>query len=173
MCVPLTPGGFQVCLTIPPEATTCMGMMGTDQCCTSADCASKGGGKCYASTNLQFCGGAQLQENLCVADQCTKDSDCTMNGTNGVCAPAGAFDSPTRTCVTAYCKTDADCKASPGGACLLVGNNDCCKYPSPAGLGCVYPGACTKTSDCMMGELCTIDSSGKSVCKTGFMGCPG
>jgi hypothetical protein len=173
-CAPLTPGGYQVCLTAPPEATMCQGMMGVDQCCTSADCATKGGGSCYASMNLQFCGGAQLQANLCVADGCTTDADCVKNAGPAICAPAGAFNSPKRVCLAAYCKTDLDCTAKPGGACLLVGNNDCCKYASPDGLACVYAGDCVKNTDCPMGDACHIDmTTGRSACKQGIGACPG
>ena len=172
MCAALTPGGYQVCLTVPPEATACQ-MMGTDQCCTTADCATKGGGGCFGSQNLQFCGGAQLQSNQCVADGCTSDADCVKNVGPAICAPAGAFNSPKRFCLTAYCKTDADCSAKPGGACLLIGNNDCCKFASPDGLGCVYSGDCVKNTDCPMGDSCTIDPTGRSMCKQGVGACPG
>jgi hypothetical protein len=124
--------------------------------------------------DLQFCGGAQIQANLCVADQCKTDADCVKNSAPAICAPAGAFSSPGRACLNAWCKTDADCTAKAGGACLLIGNNPCCKYPQPDGLGCVYPGDCTKDADCPMGDACHIDTgTGESHCTQAIGACPG
>lgn len=172
-CVPLTPGGYQVCITLPPEATTCTDPM-TDQCCTSADCASKGGGSCYAAMYLQFCGGAQLLSNMCVKDGCMSDADCAGFGEPAICAPAGAFNEAKRQCFVAYCKTDADCTAKPGGACVVVGNNNCCKLPAPSGLACVYPGDCIQNGDCgTMQQQCAINTmTHESQCQM-TVGCPG
>jgi hypothetical protein len=172
-CQALTPGGYGVCLAPPAEATTCqMGGQPT-QCCTSAQCASMGGGSCYAAQSLQFCGGAQIQSNLCVTDQCTTDANCAKDSAPAICVPAGTFGNPMRTCLNAWCKTDADCTKMPGGACVLVGNDPCCKLPAPDGLGCVYPGSCAVDSDCAMGEACHLDSSGVSACTTKMVACPG
>jgi len=88
------------------------------------------------------------------------------------CLPSGAFGYPKRGCLAAYCKTDADCGAAPGGACRLIAN-PCC--PAPQGLACVYPGGCTKDSDCGgdFSKHCEIDGASKSaVCKPGGVGCP-
>jgi hypothetical protein len=172
-CVALTPGGYQVCITPPPEATMCIDMM-TDQCCTSADCAAKGGGGCYAAMNLQFCGGAQLSSNWCVKDGCMSDADCAGTGSPAICAPAGAFSEPKRECFAAYCKTDADCTTMAGGACVVIGNNGCCKLPAPFGLACVYPGDCVNNTDCgNTQQQCGINpATGRSQCQMA-QGCPG
>jgi Cys-rich repeat protein len=172
-CQALTPGGYSVCLSTPAEATTCQMGGPPMQCCSSAQCASMGGGSCYPSQSLQFCGGAQLQSNTCVTDRCTSDADCVKNTAPAICAPAGTFGNPMRFCLNAWCKTDADCTTKPGGACVLVGNNPCCKLPAPDGLACVYPGSCVTDSDCPKGQVCHLDSSGVSRCTANMIGCPG
>jgi hypothetical protein len=170
-CVELTPGGYKVCTHFPPEATMCTGGTGpmVDQCCTSADC--KNGGKCYSTTNLPFCGGPAVQVyNMCVTDQCTDDASCTGSGANRICVPAGSVGSPARSCFTAYCHTDAECTAQPGGACVVV-RASCCNLP--AGLGCVYPGGCTKDEDCGQGNSCHLDAAtGTGKCAAGPAICP-
>jgi hypothetical protein len=173
-CQKLTTGGFGVCLSIPQQATMCQDGGPPMQCCTSADCASMGGGSCFPSKSLQFCGGALIQSNVCVKDECTTDADCPKNpAPAAICVPAGTFGNPNRTCLNAWCKTDADCSAKPGGACVLVGNDPCCKLPAPDGLGCVYPGSCVMDSDCTTGQACHLDSSGVSGCTTKMIACPG
>ena len=63
--------------------------------------------------------------------------------------------------------------AKPGGACILVGSNPCCSHPAPTGLGCAYPGGCTKDADCPAGS-CTLDTGkGVSVCGAPHGPCPG
>ena len=171
-CAPLTPGGYKVCLSFPPEATMCQVMGPPNQCCTSADCASQGGGGCYSAMELQFCGGAQPLYNECIADKCQTDVDCGKVYPPQACIPAGAFDFPKRACFTAFCHTDADCTASPGGACLLVGSNPCCSHPAPSGLGCVYSGGLHKDADCPNGS-CTLNlGKGVSVCGPPHGPCP-
>jgi hypothetical protein len=170
-CAPVTPGGYKVCLNPPPEATKCNpmepGVM--DQCCTSADC--KGGTKCYLDSWLSQCSGpVMVPENQCAADQCMSDAMCG-GGQAGpqLCAPAGAFGAPVRVCVTAFCHTDADCKAKPGGVCVPV-SQPCCQ--TPGGIGCVYPGGCRKDSDCGSMDACQLDTkTGTGQCIP-MQGCP-
>lgn len=169
-CVPLTPGGYTVCLSFPNEATECQAG-GSDLCCNSADCEASGGGKCYYAADLQFCGGAYPGFNVCVSDACASDADCAQGPFPALCAPAGVFGLPVRSCIVAYCHSDADCTAQAGGACLLVGSDPCCNHPNPDGLGCVYPGDCATDADCPNGE-CNLDSSGKSACGPEGPGCP-
>jgi hypothetical protein len=168
MCVPLTAGGYRVCISIPPEASTCSSG-GGDTCCTSADCAMTNGGGCYSGTDLQFCGGAFPGFNQCVSNDCLKDADC---GAKAICVLAGSFGLPKRVCLPAFCKTDADCTAKPGGGCTLIGSNPCCQLPSPDGLGCVYPGSCVSDIDCA-GGACHLDpNTGASACGPASPGCP-
>lgn len=165
-CTPITPGGYQVCVSTVTEAMGCQGG-GFAQCCTSADCGTSG--KCYPTSELQFCGGAAPPENGCAADACKADSDCDKGQ---ICTPAGAFGLAARACLAAFCKTDADCTAKPGGACILVGSNPCCSHEAPSGLGCAYPGGCTTDADCP-GGACTLGiPSGVSVCGAPHGPCP-
>ena len=43
--------------------------------------------------------------------------------------------------MTAFCHTDGDCTAKPGGTCIPVGGNPCCSLDLPDGLADVscYP----------------------------------
>jgi hypothetical protein len=165
-CSPITPGGYQVCLDPVAEATSCNTMGPPNECCTSADCAT---GACYPASKLDFCGGAFPAFNVCIADECQQDGDCAAGE---ICAPAGAYGYPKRYCLKAYCRTNADCTAKPGGACVPIGFNQCCALQLPAGLACAYPGACAKDSDCL-GGTCTIEpTQGIATCVPGGPGCP-
>jgi hypothetical protein len=168
-CAAVTPGGYKVCLNPPPEATMCNtpepGVM--DQCCKSADCM---GSKCYLNSWQHQCSGPiAIPENQCASDLCTSDAMCGSQGEPQLCAPAGAFGAPVRVCFVAFCHTDADCKAKPGGVCVPV-SQPCCQTPS--GLGCVYPGGCRKDSDCGGMNQCQLDSkTGTGQCGPA-PGCP-
>jgi hypothetical protein len=168
-CAEVTPGGFKVCLSSPPEATACGANQPQDQCCTSADCSK---GKCYLSTSFPYCGGPAMAEyNLCAADQCASAADC-KGDLPAICTPAGAFGWPVRECVVALCETNADCNAKQNGYCAPV-NTTCCNVP--AGLACVYPGGCRADADCASdgSKHCELDQSSKSgVCKDGPALCP-
>jgi hypothetical protein len=168
-CASITPGGYKVCLNPPPEATACNtpepGVM--DQCCTSANCM---GAKCYLNSWEHQCSGpVVVPSNECISDLCTSDAMCGNQVAPQLCAPAGAFGSPVRTCMIAFCKTDGDCKAKPGGICVPV-SQPCCQVPG--GLGCVYPGGCRKDSDCGGMDACQLDmKSGTGQC-VASQGCP-
>jgi hypothetical protein len=167
-CAPLTPGGYRVCLDIPPPATSCSTPM--DQCCSAADCPN--GAPCYSTDVITLCKGGPAMPifNECVADACATDADCLGGMAPQICAPAGAFGNPLRSCFRANCHTDADCTAAPCGACVTV-SSTCCAVP--AGLACVYPGGCRKDADCGAGNSCQIDSSsGASHCVSGLPPCP-
>jgi hypothetical protein len=170
-CSPIVPGGYLVCLDQVPQATSCTPPVnGMNQCCTSADCMQ---GKCYSTQSLPSCGGpARPLYNACVTDQCVADADCSSTGgaASQACLPAGAYGEPMRTCLPAFCHTDADCTAQPCGVCApIVG--PCCS--TPTGLGCVYPGGCTKSSDCGNGTSCELDpKTGASSCVASGGVCP-
>ena len=169
-CAPITPGGYLVCLNIPPPATSCDSpMMPGDQCCSSADC--KSGQECYSSGVLVECAGGPAMEiyNECVGDQCESDADCAGGNAPQICAPVGAFGQPVHVCFTAYCHTDADCTAQAGGACVTV-SQPCCS--APQGLACVYPGGCSKDADCGQDNTCEIESeNGTGECNPGPTAC--
>jgi hypothetical protein len=175
-CAPITPGGYKVCLNVPPESTGCHPppQMPADQCCTSADCT--GGKKCFDSSLIsQQCGGPFMPPyNECASDQCTSDAMCGAGGSGPqICVPAGAYGVPIRVCLVAYCHADSDCKAKPGGVCVPV-SQPCCQ--TPAGLGCVYPGGCRNDMDCggSVGSTtqCQLDpKTGLGSCVQG-QGCP-
>lgn len=173
-CSEVTPGGYKICLKSPAEAVACHPPGGPidDLCCTSADCS--GGGKCWNTADVPYCGGAVPAEyNACLADACQDDGGCqTVGGVQQICAPAGAFGQPVRACVVAYCKTDAACTAKPGGHCVPVAS-PCCS--TPAGFACVYPGGCKEQSDCGNDGMqhCEIDAaSHQGVCVPGPAACP-
>jgi hypothetical protein len=170
-CVELTPGGWKVCSFIPPEATACTTPppMQPEACCTSADCP---GGKCYANVVLGYCGGpAMPPANDCIPDGCTNDDACIHDNPDPwICIPAGVYGDPATQCFPAFCKTNADCVAAPGGVCRPV-MNACCG--TSLGLACVYPGGCSTATDCGEDAHCEIDTAkGTSKCVPGATICP-
>ena len=170
-CVEIVPGGFRVCVTLPPEATQCDPSHTQDQCCTSADCAAQGGGRCYDNQSIPFCGGAfPAPENVCFVDSCTADADC-FGGTTGetVCAPAGVSGFPGKSCVMTFCRADSDCTAQAGGICAPV-QDACCGLV--AGLACIYPDGCRSNADCATGG-CVLDTvKGIGRCEPNGVPCP-
>lgn len=110
--------------------------------------------------------------NRCVADECAADADCSGGGTQHICAPAGMSGNPTRVCLTAYCKTNADCTSKAGGYCAPV-SDPCCGVT--VGLACIYPDGCRNNGDCASdgSQHCEIDgAAGEGVCKDGPAACP-
>lgn len=170
-CVPIVPGGYRVCAALPPEATSCDPAHIDDQCCSSADCAKRGGGRCYLSSDFPFCGGAVPPlHNLCAHDGCTNDADC-FGGTTGqaACVPPGVTGFPMASCLMTFCRQDADCKAAPGGYCAPV-VDPCCGLL--AGLACIYPGGCRSNLDCESGG-CVLDTAkGVGRCDPNGIQCP-
>jgi hypothetical protein len=140
-----------------------------NQCCTTADCKQ---GKCYSTDVYPYCGGPPQQVyNECAYDECMGDPEC-MPGPNfgpRICAPAGYLGVPVRSCVGAYCHTDADCTAHPCGTCAPI-TGPCCGFPHV--LGCVYPGGCIKSSDCKQGQACTVDPMTSTATCSGGVACP-
>jgi hypothetical protein len=167
-CVALTPGGWAVCSHSYPQVTGCS-TLPDDQCCKASDCMGTNAG-CYESAS--GCGGPPPNPgNVCESDECTDDADCASLGPS-ICTPPGVFGSPVRTCMRSLCHTDEDCNPGGAGVCQPV-VGPCC--PVPLGLACVYPGNCSKTSDCSTNgsEGCTIDASeGDTMCSSGVV-CPG
>jgi hypothetical protein len=169
-CAEITPGGYRICLQPPVEITSCSSPAApNNQCCTSTDCTN--GGKCYSSSSFGQCGGPAMEVyNECLKDQCETDADCLGGGSDvqEICAPAGAFGNPVRSCFPTYCV--AGCTAKPGGVCAPV-SQPCCS--TPGGLACVYPGGCAKDADCGEGNTCEIDiTTGTGQCSMGPTGCP-
>lgn len=172
-CVPLVPGGFHVCQYVPVPVTSCDPsgpVHGSDQCCTTADCSADGGagGTCYLQPALDCRSLHRLPQNECMVDECQNDNDCinadpANPDPNQACVAGGTIGS-VRSCITAYCHTDADCTAETGGHCVLTGNT-CCHQMNQ--LACTYPSdGCRANVDCTSPATCRIES-GRAACVTG------
>lgn len=168
-CIELSPGGFRTCASSPPEATECDAEPPMDdECCVTADCVE---GACYDFSMLVHCGGPQpASYNVCVVDRCSSDGDCGSTPQSpSMCTPAHVFGSPIRSCLVAFCQTDADCTASAGGICAPI-ENPCCSWPQ--GLGCVYPDGCRDQQECPSGS-CVLDfDTGTAACTDEMYPCP-
>lgn len=121
-------------------------------------------------------------------DECAKDSDCALTWTDvhgmflwhedraeltvaKACLERGTLGYPVRTCVPAFCRTDADCRAHAGGVCEpIAAHFDIYSWwQRPVqGFACVYPGmGCRTDRDCTSDEkpYCRIDGrTGESLC---------
>lgn len=162
-CPELYPGGPAVCLTPPPEVTSCSGP--SPQCCSTSDCTLDTA-MCVDQGQIPSCWDgtpAGPAHNICTdGDWCAADADCVIGVNTGdwICLPRGAFGYPNRECLEAWCRHDTDCNAVPGGACVLVYPSCCPRLP--AALACVYPGGCAHESDCAADAHCDIeDGAGK------------
>jgi hypothetical protein len=156
-CVSLVGGGFRVCSFPPPVAQPCSdaGTPGgpfSDECCGTNTSACSNG----VCTVQASCGGAFINpHNVCVSDECSKNSDC---GARGVCLPTGVGDVHRRTCLPSNdCVADAEC--GPGGACVLLGAVgpaetcmpfSCGQAPAQVAtkMACVFAGDCRDDRDC-------------------------
>lgn len=168
--VPDEPGGYRLC-TWPPreEATECTSPdPWVDQCCTGADCDEAEEGECFFSEwGWGFYGGAVMDHNMCIYDECMADSHCTMSSPS-VCLPRDLFDWPRRRCAYGSCRTALDC--GPGGYCKPL-TDWCCPW-MVAGFWCVYPGRCSDHDECIDYEACIGDpSDGGTHCD--MIACPG
>jgi hypothetical protein len=139
-CAELTPGGVKVCLLPPCVPAQCI----TDEPPAPSQIIHCGPGhQCVVDSfdTGPYCyGGTQGGQCVSTTDACTSDAMC---GVDEICAPRGAFYSVARACVLVFCKTDADCTASPGGRCIVFPDVFTCQV-LPA---CVYPGGCTGSRD--------------------------
>ncbi len=170
-CVALVPGGFHVCQFAPVPVTSCDPggpTHGPDECCNTTDCSADGGagGTCYLNPPLDCHSLHRLPQNECMTDECQNDNDCIDASGDPpdpdlACVAAGTIGS-VRTCITAYCHTDADCTAEAGGHCVLTGNT-CCHEMNT--LACAYASdGCRADVDCASNH-CVIDSSsGRVAC---------
>jgi hypothetical protein len=175
-CVPIT-DGYSACRD--PEAryqtnadAGDLGQCDGDQPCEAGACFSLA----VAGGTSQCSPGGFDQRNVCIDDECSTDADCP-NG--GLCAPAGVAGSrlipgfPRRRCVSATCRSNADCTAKPGGICGMI--EDGC---TPSGIEqwgyrdaqitCVYPDGCTRGADCTSGYCDVLD--GAAVCLSRVVG---
>ena len=165
-CVPLTPGGWSVCATPQPEATTCAPLPG-NQCCKSSDCTGSGNPSCYP-TQVDCSPLPPNPGNVCIADECQSDADCT--GGHSICTPANVFGVPKRLCLSAYCRTNADCTLKNGGICRLL-DAECCSIP--AGLACVYHGDCSPVTKCSgTSQQCVVNTATSESECVKIQGCP-
>ncbi|HVY25220.1 MAG TPA: hypothetical protein VHB79_01660 [Polyangiaceae bacterium] len=164
VCRKYTPDGPSECVSAPAPATSCLTPDNPrNECCSSADCAS---GACFSQVVGAgvACGlGGFDQLNQCSSDRCQTDGDCVEGE---ICAAAG-LGSPVRHCIAAACRSDADCTAAPGGACVAFREGCCTTYsPRAQQLACVYASdGCQKAEDCPSGQVCVVDS-GRARCAT-------
>ena len=166
-CVELFPGGYRVCSTPVPEATTCSVPPG--QCCKSSDCGvdAKPPGKCILGPVDPSCGGPAppLPSNVCASDACASAGDCS--GANAICVPAGTLGRKVARCLTGGCRLDRDCAAQPGGICVPIVSTCCVQA---VGLFCVYQDGCRSDRDCMSGQHCATDAM-HAYCAPGIPPC--
>lgn len=164
-CVELILGGYRVCQSTVPEATTCSVPAG--QCCKSSDCTmGTPPSKCVLGPAQPSCGGAvMVPTNVCVKDACRTALDCS--GDNPICQPAGVFGSKAARCLTGGCRFDRDCLGQ-GASCAPVVES-CCN--AVIGLYCVYPNGCRRDSDCGVGQHCAIQGN-RTACVAGAVACP-
>ena len=116
-------------------------------CAGDVDCAD--GLACLQAARLPgVCVGIPPAGNVCVADECQSDADCTAKP-NGACTA-----SYPRKCAYGPCGTNADCTANPGGVCL-VGLSSVvatCLFPV---VFCHYANdPCRTDADCPAGKVC-------------------
>jgi hypothetical protein len=76
---------------------------------------------------------------------------------------------PVNTCVVAHCRAHAECAAHPGGACTPI-EDPCCSGVYT--IFCVYPGGCTKDSDCPQGYCVGDPATGAASCTPEKPACP-
>jgi hypothetical protein len=163
-CVELTPGGFRICQTPPQEAIDCSGTP-NDECCKTRECDNKAA--CYFAPFPPSCVGPMMAaHNVCAADECASDADCSIGS---ICLPAGVLGRKVRTCFTAACKLDSDCAKEAGASCAPV-LDPCCD--TAAGMYCVYPSnGCRSMKDCVGGAYCEIVDD-HAECMGGSPECP-
>jgi hypothetical protein len=132
-----------------------------DECNATTPCAA--GSTCYPV--LAFAGGLcgnapPVVRNACRKDGCAADSDCP----GGVCGPRGLtvdeqiLGGAIRECITASCKSNADCTARANGMCALVQATCSGSTYLPPELACVYPDGCTGSENCPRtgGTICRV-----------------
>jgi hypothetical protein len=134
-------------------------------CCGSEECTE---GQCFPP--FDYCGGIVGPQNRCLTHACWDDEGC---GLAEVCVLAGLLGYPVNTCMPAYCRTDSDCSAAPGGRCAPIEDRCCLGIYA---LFCVYPDHCQKNIDCpLSAPLCYGDPATEAttcVSGQGLPGCP-
>jgi hypothetical protein len=165
-CVPIT-DGFSACAYRQRELDAGLdpgryGECGPDQPCETGTCLTLS----TAAANRCTPGGFDITSS-CIGDECSSDADCP-NG--GLCAPAGVAGTsklsafPRRRCLTATCKSNADCTAKPGGICGMI-RDECMPITvqqwgfRDARVACIYPDGCTTNSGCSAGYCDVLDGA--------------
>ena len=162
-CVEVIAGGFSVCEQ-DPKYEAPFGCEVTDDCCDDLACP---GGRCVRSMDVDYCTDYVVEpRNRCV-DDCTGHDECEpINGEPSFCLPPNLYGALGRSCVSAFCWSDADCTAEPGGVCAVI-ESGCFGKCSPT-IGCVYPGpsACVTWDHCGDDERCVyVGPEGRATCK--------
>jgi hypothetical protein len=143
------PNGAHRCVTFEPQPSygsgSCsdggvdpFGRQRPGPCCTKdSDCTEKPRGRCVYNVS---CGGQPGPEGrYCdYRGWCTSDKDCSA----GTCVPPAISGTEVPVCIAGPCRTSADCKAGPGGACAVSPYRPCegyqrfyCRYTSdPCGV---------------------------------------
>lgn len=154
-------GAYQVCTYQPAVATAASMYPTADECSDSKPCPA--GSSCFPVLAFAngLCGNAQpIQRNACRKDGCASDADCP----GGVCGPRGLtvdeqiLGGAIRECITASCKSNADCTAQANGMCALVQATCSGSTYLPPELACVYPNGCTGPENCPRtgGTICRV-----------------
>ena len=88
-------------------------------CCSDTDCDS---GVC-AAMEINYCGGAApAEENVCVYEDCLRDTECSIGS---VCLDAGVLGSLTGRCVPAFCTQHSDCSGTDARCSLVYDGVTC------------------------------------------------
>jgi hypothetical protein len=124
-----------------------------DQCCTSADCGTRGecvGGACVCPAGKKSCNGGCIPN-----DSCCQNSECGPQQTcvNGACTCSGGL----ATCGTDCIDPDICCGTTCPGNQLCDGGSCVCPNPDdwPCGDGsCVTGSECCVNANCPAGQRC-------------------
>ena len=88
-------------------------------CCSDEECEN---GLC-AAMEINYCGGPPPeQENVCVSNECSSDSDCSVGS---VCLDAGVLGSLTGSCIPAACTQHSDCNGVDARCSLVYDGVTC------------------------------------------------
>jgi hypothetical protein len=135
-----------------------------DCCLTHADCTRSPRGRCVSNAYM-YCGGVPPPpRNHCRYDWCLDDTECPAGSR---CFPNGYSGDSAPHCITASCRTAADCTRGPGGACVSYTTRASCTGANLVTVYCQYNNdVCRGPADCPPdpsrpnGSACVPDEDG-------------